>query len=533
MPTARPSPSRSPAASERQTDAADTLAAIDVGTNSFHLVVARVLGDRAFDVLTQEKEMVRLGRGGGDMKELAPDAIDRGVAALARMRRIAEASGAPVRAVATSAVREAGNHDAFLQRARDEAGVDVEVISGTEEARLIHLGVLQALPVFNRRVFVCDIGGGSTELLLGYRGAVRAARSFKLGAVRLTDRFFADGAPTKESVASCRAFVRSLVWPFHREMESYGFDVFVASSGTAEAVAAIARAAGGRPAPRTFNGYVVSTEAVREVAGRLARARTPGQRAAIAGLDPKRADIMLAGALVLEGVLDAFDVDELTISGYALREGVLLDTLQRREGGTLHHLSDLARRSVQRLVDQCDDEPAHSQHVAKLAVRLFDETARLHGLDRSCREYLEAGALLANVGLYVSHSQHHLHSYYLIRHSDRLAGLTNDEIEIIAQVARYHRKSGPKDRHPAYAALDPQDQVVVRTLAALLRVAIGLDRGHDGHVTDVRARVLRGKLVIEALPARGADLALDLYAANERRTLLEEVMGRPVEVRAG
>lgn len=509
-----------------------TLAAIDVGTNSFHLVVARVLGNGGFDVLTQEKEMVRLGRGGGDMKELSTEAIDRGVAALARMRRIAAATGAPVRAVATSAVREAGNHDVFIRRARDEAGVEVEVISGVEEARLIHLGVLQALPVYDRRLFLCDIGGGSTELLLGRRGRVKASRSFKLGAVRLTDRFFPGGAGgDRDAVAACRGYVRSLVWPFQREVHTHGFDVFVASSGTAEAVAAMAQARTGRPAPKTFNGYVLDGDAVREVADQLVRARTPAQRAALAGLDPKRADIILAGALVLEGVVDAFGVDELTISGYALREGVLLDTLHRHEGGELHHLSDLARRSVQRLADQCDEEPAHSTHVARLAVRLFDETRRIHGLDRGCREYLEAGALLANVGLFVSHSQHHLHSYYLIRHSDRLVGLTDDEIEIIAQVARYHRKSGPKDRHPAFAALAPADQQVVRTLAGLLRVAIGLDRGHEAHVADLRARVVRRRLVVDVVPAAGADVALELYAANERRSLLEEVVGMPVDVR--
>ncbi len=509
-----------------------TLAAIDVGTNSFHLVVARVLPDGGFDVLTQEKEMVRLGRGGGDMKELSPDAIDRGVAALARMRRIAAASGAPVRAVATSAVREAANHDVFIRRARDEAGVDVEVISGVEEARLIHLGVLQALPVYDKRVLLCDIGGGSTELLLGQRGVVQAARSFKLGAVRLTDRFLPDGSGDRRAVAACRSFVRSLVWPFHREVVAHGFDVFVASSGTAEAVASMAQAAGGRPAPKTLNGYVVDADAVRHVVDRLVSARTPAQRAAIAGLDPKRVDIILAGALVLEGVIDAFGVDALTISGYALREGVLLDALQRYEGGQLHHLSDLARRSVQRLVDQCDEEPGHSAHVAALAVRLFDETALVHGLDRGCREYLEAGALLANVGLFVSHSQHHLHSYYLIRHSDRLTGLTDSEIEIIAQVARYHRRSGPKDRHPAFAALAPADQHVVRTLAGLLRVAIGLDRGHEAHVADVKTHMVGGELVVEAVASDGADVSLELYAANERSGLLAEVLARAVVVRA-
>src|SRR3954447_11599437 len=179
------------------------LAAIDIGTNSIHLLVAQPLEGARFDTLGTEKEMVRLGSGSGDMKELAPDAIDRGVACLERFRRIADLSNASIRAVATSAVREAANHDVFLQRARDEAGVDVEVISGVEEARLIHLGVLQAVPVFDQPLLLCDIGGGSTEVLLGHRGEVRAARSFKLGAVRLTDRFFAADRTRAGDVAAC------------------------------------------------------------------------------------------------------------------------------------------------------------------------------------------------------------------------------------------------------------------------------------------------------------------------------------------
>jgi exopolyphosphatase/guanosine-5'-triphosphate,3'-diphosphate pyrophosphatase len=185
-----------------------TLAAIDVGTNSLHLVVARIVDDRHFEVVGAEKEMVRLGTGSGDMKRLDPAAMDRGIAALARFRRIADIHDAPVRAVATSAVREAENHDEFLARARAEAGVEVEVISGVEEARLIHLGVLQALPVFTKRSFVCDIGGGSTEVMVGEHGELLTARSFKLGAVRLTNRFFPGERLHPAAVQACRTFVR-------------------------------------------------------------------------------------------------------------------------------------------------------------------------------------------------------------------------------------------------------------------------------------------------------------------------------------
>ena len=193
----------------------------------------------------------------------------------------------------------------------------------------------------------------------------------------------------------------------------------------------------------------------------------------------------------------------------------------------------MSRRSIRQLVDRCDDDPAHSIHVAKLAVSLFDAIPELHALGRSAREYLEAGALLANVGLVVAHSQHHLHAYYVIRNSE-LAGLTDNEIEVIAQIARYHRKSEPKQSHQPFAALPASDQRLVRSLAAVLRVAIGLDRRHEGRVADVRTASVDGdRLTITALSAEDDDIGLEVFAAGERSALLERVLERDVEVVAG
>jgi exopolyphosphatase/guanosine-5'-triphosphate,3'-diphosphate pyrophosphatase len=506
-----------------------TLAAIDVGTNSFHLVVARVVGDSRFEIIAREKDIVRLGSGGGDMKQLTPAAIQRGVDALRHLKRIADISDAPVRAVATSAVREAENNDEFVRRAREEAGVEIEVVSGIEEARLIHLGVLQSLPVFERRLLLCDIGGGSTELLIGQRGSVLASRSLKLGAVRLTARFFAGDRLHPAAVGSCRTFVRSILAAFTKEVEAHGFEVAVGSSGTILALAAMARAADGSPV-KTLNATILRADELAAIVKRLVDARSVEARAKLPGLDAGRADIILAGALILEGVFEAFAIEEMTVSDHALREGVLLDTIQRTHGGSLHHLRDVSRRSVRALADLFDEEPEHSAHVASLALDLFDDTAPIHGLDGGCREYLEAAALLANVGLFVSHSQHHLHSYYVIRNSDRLTGLTDTEIEIIAQIARYHRKSAPKPSHEAFARLRPEDQHVVRVLAGILRVAIGLDRSHEGRVRAVEVALRRGKLVVRPVPAGDADLVLERYAADERKGLLEDVLGVPVTI---
>ena len=504
------------------------LAALDIGTNSFHLVVARLL-DNGYEIVTREKETVRLGHGGGDMKELSADAIDRGISSLRRMQRIAASHGATVRAVATSAVREAKNADVFLTRARREAKVDVEVISGLEEARLIHLGVLQAVPVFDQRMILVDIGGGSTEVLVGERGETLAARSFKLGAVRLTDRFFTGGTISSESVRDCRSYARSILATFEREVEDFGFDVAIASSGTAETIARMIHAGRDDTPLHTFNRFEFTVNDLQSVIETLLKKKTSDDRRGMPGLDPGRADIIVAGTLVLESVADIYGIKRFVFSEAALREGVLLDTIARLHGGALHHLRDVSRRSIRALAERCDDDLTHSAHVAGLALQLFDATEPQHGLPIESREYLEAGALLANVGLVIAHSKHHLHSYYVIRNSE-LTGLTDAEIEIIAQIARYHRKSAPKASHADFGRLSPEDQRLVKTLAGILRVAIGLDRSHDGRVRSVMAQLRNGRLVVEAVAKRGKEISLELYTANERSDLLEEMLATRVGI---
>ena len=475
--------------------------------------------------------MVRLGSGPGDMKRLETEAMDRGITALAHMRRVAEAEGASLRAVATSAVREAENGDTFVRRARDEAEVEVEVISGTEEARLIHLGVLQAVPVFDRRLMLVDIGGGSTELLIGERGEVLAARSLKLGAIRLTARFFGGERVHPAAVGACRQFVRSALAPFVPEVHRLGFDVLIGSSGTIMAIAEMVAEQRRESAPITYNNFEMRRDEVDDVVARLLKLDTVEKRKSIPGLDPRRADIILGGAILLEQVMHAYDAERLVVSENALREGVLLDTVQRSRGGTLHHLRDLSRESVLHLMEICDERPDHSREVARLALELFDATAPVHELDETAREYLEAAALLANVGLFISHTKHHLHTYYVIRNSEHLTGFTDREIEIIAQVARYHRKSAPKPEHEAFARLWPDDQQLVRTLAALLRVAIGLDRSYERRVATVRCEDDGERLTITLVPSGAGDITLEHYAADARKALLEEVLDRLITIK--
>lgn len=521
----------------------DVLAAVDLGTNSIHLVVAKVEQGR-FEIIEREREMVRLGSSGrsaGDepeveveaddeMRRLDPAAMDRAIAALGRFRQIAEVITDQLRVVATSAVREADNRAEFLARIRDEVGLEVEVISGFEEARLIHLGVLQAVPVFDQRLLVCDIGGGSTELVVGQRGDVLASRSFKLGAIRLSQRFFPYGELGSDAVAACRDFVRGTIASFVRDVQRMGWDVAAGSSGTIGAIFEMAAAHRDQPKPRTYNNFVISRDEVDGVVSRLLKAKSAEERTHVSGLDPRRADIIVGGALILEQVMAELDVAELTFSDYALREGVLLDSWRRTHGGSLHHLSDLRRRSVLHLAELMDEDEEHSAQVARLALQLFDGTAELHGLGDDSREVLEAAALLCHVGLFVSHAGHHKHTYYVIRNSEHLAGFTDREIELIAQVARYHRKSSPAPRHPAFAALDDDDRRRVEVLSGVLRVAVGLDRNHLSRVAEVRCRVQPHYVVVEAVPQPGDELGLELFTAGQRTGPLADALGRPVEV---
>jgi len=266
---------------------------------------------------------------------------------------------------------------------------------------------------------------------------------------------------------------------------------------------------------------------------RIAAAESLEARRSIPGMDQSRADIILAGALVLEQAVIELGIETVAISDYALREGALLDALARRRGATLHHLRDLRRRSVMHLAESMDDDVEHSTRAAALALELFDATAPCHDLGLDQRELLEAGALLANVGLAVSHSEHHKHSYYVIRHSDRLAGFTDHEIELVAQIARYHRKSPPKAKHPEFAGLRPEDQDHVRTLAALVRIGIALDRSHAGHVASIEVGGCGpgdDECVLRIVAEPGADVSLEAQTVEERKGLLEEVLGRRIVV---
>ncbi|MEO0492502.1 MAG: Ppx/GppA phosphatase family protein [Actinomycetota bacterium] len=505
------------------------VAAIDIGTNSVHLVIARPVEGGSPDVVMREKVPVRLGSGGRDMKQLAPDASERAIGALGRFRRLAEAHGATIVAVATSAVREAENQADFIAAAREHAGVEVSVISGVEEARLIHLGAIGAVPAADRHHLVIDIGGGSTEFAVGTGTTPELTRSLKLGHIRVTDRFFPDGTVTKKAVDECKKYVRAFLAPAAREIRDAGFEIVIGCSGTIENLARMAALESG-DSPRTIDNLVLTRDGLRAVTRSLLDADDARSRARTPGLDPHRADVIVGGAILLRQIFKSLGIEEMIVSPAALREGVVLDQLRRQSATTdaLHHLGDLRRSSVEAVARRYEDDLTHAEHATDLALQLFDESAPRHRYGDAERDVLEAAGLLHNVGRFIAHAAHHKHSYYVIRHSEHLAGFNEHELELIAQVARYHRKSNPRPKHEEFAALGDDDRQRVRVLAGMLRIAIGLDRTYRRAVRSVTVE-LDDALTIGLDVADGLDVELELFTARERAGLLELALGKRVE----
>ncbi len=505
-----------------------TIAAVDIGTSSVHLAIANIIDGARPEIVAQDKLPVRLGSGaavGNDMTSLDPAAVDRTIEALGHFRAIADAHDAELYAVATSAVRESSDPSVFLQRANDEAGVEVHVIAGVEEARLIHLGALGAKAISDRSHLVIDIGGGSTELIVGSGTTPEVLRSLKMGHVRLTDRYFADGV-SADAIDRCRSSIRSFLARDAPIIKSARPAVVVGCSGTFETMARIARA--NRLSDDKANGPIHKTE-ISAAVDTIVATRLADETEPIPNVDDHRQDTILAGALLVEALMNELDIESFEVSDDALREGIILDQIERRSpgGDALHHLSSIRANSVNRVAGRYGENVQHCRQATDIALRIFDATRELHELSIDDRDVLEAGAMLHNIGRFVGHGAHHKHSHYLIRNTEHLAGFDERERKLIALVARYHRKSAPKPSHSEFASLPAAEQRMVSILAGMLRIGIALDRTYRNLASDVAIATTAEAVAISVF---GSDLELELYAANERKGLLEEALGVTVTI---
>lgn len=507
------------------------LAAIDIGTNSVHMIVVFVRPDLSFEVIDREKAMVRLGAGGLDGRALTAEAMKAALQALSTFKRLASSHGVDViLAAATSAVREALNGGEFLARIRDETDIRPRVITGAEEARLIHQAAVYGVDVGSTRAVVVDIGGGSVEITLGTAATVQLARSFKVGVIRLTERFVRSEPLGGRGERRLARHVLDELGDYCDQVTAAGFDRVIGTSGTILSLGALAAAAERGGPPGELRNLRVSARQLRRLRRQLV-GMTLDERLAMPGLDPRRADIIVAGAVLLDTIVRRLGAEELTLCDLALREGLILDYIRRnrRQIAQVDRIPDIRRRSTLELAERCNYQAAHAEQVVRLSLALFDQTRAIHGLTDREREWLEYAALLHDVGAHISFSRHHRHSYYLIRHGD-LRGFHPDEIEVMALVARYHRRGTPRRNHAEYARLPAALRRAVRTLSAILRVAESLDRSHSQVISGVHVRDAADHLRLE-LSASG-DAELEVWATSRHLEPFERFAGKPIRLEA-
>jgi exopolyphosphatase/guanosine-5'-triphosphate,3'-diphosphate pyrophosphatase len=508
--------------------ATDRFAAIDVGSNSVRCLIAEQGEDGQLTVIDDLKDQPRLARGLSATGMLNAEAMDRAVEAIGRMLQAAERRGAArVALVATAAVRDAANGAEFAERIKRELGVPLEVIDGETEARLAFLSVREHFAVVRGRAVVMDIGGGSLELVLAAAGLVDQAVSLPFGAVRLTEQYLAGAAKPEAGIRRLRSAVRQRLRSAIPAREWSGAKLF-GSGGTFTNAARILAARERGKVPPAVHGAAITLGEIQRVLEWLA-GMTLEERRHVPGLNPERADILPAGLAVAAEVLEHFAVQQLTVSAFGLREGLLLHLARPQAAGDE---GPKRLRALRRFAERCRTDRRHVEQVLRLARSLFDVLGKHLGCVPEDWELLEAASLLHDVGALVSYRGHHRHSYHLIAHAEALP-LNPDQRRLVAVICRYHRKAPPSKKHPEFAALRPEERATVRRVAAILRVADGLDRGHISAVEAVRVRMLPGRLILDVAPRLAStDLKLELWGAQRKADLLEELLEREVVVRA-
>jgi exopolyphosphatase/guanosine-5'-triphosphate,3'-diphosphate pyrophosphatase len=506
----------------------ERFAAIDVGSNSIRCLIAEQGEDGHLQIIDDLKDQPRLARGLSATGLLAPKSVERALESLGRMVQAAERRGATrVALVATAAVRDAANGAEFANRVKKEIGIPLEVIDGETEARLAFVSVSEHFPIGRGRAVVADIGGGSLELVLAVGGLVDRVVSVPFGAVRLTEQYLAGAKDEGTGVRRLRRAVRQKLRRAIPGREWAAAKLF-GSGGTFTNLARIAAARErGAVPPGGIHGMSVSSAEVQRVLEWLA-ALTVAERRKVAGLNPERADIIVAGLAVAAEVLELFDAPKVTVSAFGLREGLLIHLARPAAGAQ----APSKAKALRRFADRCRADRRHGEQTARMARKLFDVLGKRLGCAPQDWELLEAAAVLHDVGTIVSYRSHHRHSYHLIAHAESLPFAPRERVQI-ALISRYHRKRGPSKKHPEYAALEPEDRARVRRLSALLRVACGLDRGHVSAIEAMRLRMMPDRLLVDVVPRLvTTDLKLELWGAQRKADVLGKLLGRKVVVRA-
>lgn len=521
------------------------IAAIDLGTNSFHLVIVKLRQDEfsrqkyeiesksQFEILYRQREVVRLNRFLSTSSNLLENEnVQYALRILEDFKRKADDFDAEVFAVATSAIREADFREEFVLMVKEKLGFNVKVVSGFEEAKLIYLGVLQGLDVFNKQILLIDIGGGSTEFLIGRRGKILYTASLKLGAVRLTQEFFHFKDSFDElSKKECDEFIQKQLDSIIKPIKKVGFDEVIGTAGTLSSIARTIHQIANEN--KTIHGKIINQNEVNNLTSKIISSNNIEELRKIKNIDESRLDIILAGSMIIKRIFDKLNLYEMTLSTYALREGIIIDAIEKiflKNSLTYSFsldeklISNNRIKSVIELAQFYDSDLDHSFHVRKLSLLIFDELKSIHKLDNYARDLLDYASILHDIGYNISPQNHHKHSYNLIIHSN-LVGFTEKELKLIANIARYHRKALPKKQNKHLAEFNDYEFNLVQTLSAILRLADGLEKTHSALIKDIKVFPTSSKKNFKLLLRYLTNPPeMELWTANKRKSALEKAL---------
>jgi len=499
-------------------------AAVDVGSNSVRMLAAETGPGVPTKILAAERQVTRLGAGVFHNGRIAPEAIQFVCENLSRMVQIyRKLDVIGVRAVATSAVRDAANQREFLQKASEALGTPGEIISGQEEARLIHLGVQARWPQPDKRVLIVDVGGGSAEVILGEHGALSEAFSKPLGAVRLTEVFLKSDPPEALELHRLNEYIEEKLAAPLRRIGVGPFDRAIATSATAAAVVCAVNGVE-RPQREDADRLKASVSQIRGFYRQVCSLDLVGRRK-LQGIGPRRAELIVAGAAVFLRTLELFQQPSVHYSAAGVRDGIIADLTARGVGRELTRLNREQRHVVEQMARRYGVQLAHARKVAELAHRLFDSLQPLHRLPPALGKLLEAAAYLHDIGHFVSDTGHHKHSYYLVANSG-MPGLTDQERQMIALLCRYHRKAMPAARHSPFQTFDSDSRRAITLLTPLLRIADSLDRSHEQRVTGLQLQLRNGSVTIGL--ESGVNPDLELWAVERVSSAFREAYQVPL-----
>jgi exopolyphosphatase / guanosine-5'-triphosphate,3'-diphosphate pyrophosphatase len=500
-----------------------TFAAIDIGSNSVRLKIARMVGHKLKEI-HEDREVTRLGESVFSSGFLSPEAIATTVKVLRRFHRAVQRTGADtVRVVATSAMRDARNSRAFIEWVRSTTGWNVEIISGIEEARLIHLGIVSNLRISASPVLMIDLGGGSCELTISDQHRMLNTVSLPLGAVRLTNDFLKHDPPRKPELQQLKGFAAREIERIQQRITKAKPKVVIATSGTAESLTAV-----GHNLYKTSDGRenAVSRVQMRRIAKRLSRLPVE-ERRKLQGIGPRRAEIIIAGAMVYADLLERCQLRGFRFSPLGLRDGMLAQMAAELDKGakSVKQIESERWESVRAALEHYHVDMKHAMRVRDSAIQLFAALKPVHRLPPEYLEWLSAAAMLNEVGDFVNRNGRHRHTHYIISHSEIL-GYTPQQRRIIAAIARYLGKSRPVLSDPAFKLLSPADRNQVTKASLLLRLASALNLGRSTSSNRTRVRVKDGEVKISLTSARKASLDLEFWAVGKEKDYFREVFGR-------